>query len=166
MVALKRKTTETSRRCSVGRFVLSVRANCAVMRSGSAVRSARAHTRLLLRPSSMNVPPLSGIADCAVKGENGRIVLKNSVGGSVERISSKSQNLASSNISDLAWRPTRRNRSRSSEFALSGVFQHNRQKAVVGGRYVNDALAEADSVSSPSESTWMFPGGLLRLKSP
>jgi len=60
---------------------------------------------------------------------NGSIVLKNSVGGSGEWISSKSRNLAANNISDLAWQPTRKNCSGSSESALAEVFQHNRLKA-------------------------------------
>ena len=57
------------------------------------------------------------------------IVLKNSVGGSAGQISSKSQKLASSNISDLAWRPTRKTRSGNPKFVLAGLFQHNRPNA-------------------------------------
>ncbi|MCY7279407.1 MAG: hypothetical protein LH610_00650, partial [Sphingomonas bacterium] len=59
------------------------------------------------------------------------IVLKKSDGGSGRRFLRKSPKTASSNINDLAWPPTPKFRSGSSEFAVAGVFQHNRPNPAV-----------------------------------
>jgi len=57
------------------------------------------------------------------------ILLKKSDRGSGRQLSRNSRKTASSNISDLAWKPTPKFRSASSDFAAARLFQQYRWKA-------------------------------------
>ena len=101
--------------------------------------------------------PLLGSAIPSYNVRNGRIVLKNSVGSSAGQISSKSRKLASSNISDLAWRPTRKTRLGNSKFALAGLFQHNRREADIAQVTSKSLLCAEVLVGRPRTSTGLEP---------